>query len=182
MDSLEDKNELEYKIPFDLDLLIKQTEITLPFVFSKAFAKRREIFICSGIFLVLGISILLAGDEIGIVFILFSFIAGFNLLPRVNEYQKLKNNYMSQFTAYIENQYQIPEYGIFEFNEDALIISTNFTRSETNWKTFKDYKIVKSNLLLIRNAEQGDILAIAASEIGEKELEKVIAFVKNKIR
>lgn len=173
---------MKYKIPFDLDLFYRQTEITLPYVFSKAYAKRKEIIIWSIVFLVLGISILIGGNNIGALFLAFSAIACFNLFWNNDKYVELKNDYISRLKTYLEEENKIPEYGVFEFKEDFLIFTDNFSQTETKWENFQEYKIVKSSLLLMRNSEQGDIMVIGESEIGKLEFQKVITFVKRKIK
>ena len=173
---------MRYKIPFDLELYYKQTEITLPFVFSKAYAKRKEIIIWSIVFLVLGISILIGGNNIGALFLVFSAIAGSNLFWNNDKYIELKNDYMTRLKEYLEEENKIPEYGVFELKEDCLIFIDNFSTTETKWEDFQEYKIVKSSLLLMRNSEQGDIMVIGESEIGELDFQKVTTFVKRKIK
>lgn len=173
---------MKYKIPFDLELFYRQTEITLPYVFSKAYAKRKEIIIWSIVFLVLGISILIGGNNIGALFLAFSAIACFNLFWNNDKYVELQNDYMSRLKAYFEKENKIPEYGVFEFKEDCLIFADNFSQTETKWEKFQEYKIVKSSLLLMRNSEQGDIMVIGKSEVGETEFNKITTFVKRKLK
>lgn len=173
---------MKYKIPFDLELFYKQTEITLRYVFSKAYAKRKEIIIWAIVFLILGISILIGGNNIGALFLAFSAIACFNLFWKNDKYLELKNDYMSRLKAYFGEENKIPEYGVFEFKEDFVIFTDNFSQTETKWENFQEYKIVKSSLLLMRDSEQGDIMVIGESEIGKEEFQKVITFVKRKIK
>lgn len=89
---------------------------------------------------------------------------------------------MSRIKAYIAEENKIPKYGVFEFKEDCLVFLDDFSETTTDWGDFQEYKIVKSNLLMMRNKEQGDIMVIGKSEIGESEFKKVISFVKRKIK
>lgn len=173
---------MKYKIPFDLELFYKQTEITLPYVFSKAYAKRKEIIIWALVFFVLGISILIGGNNIGALFLAFSAIACFNLFWNNDKYVELKKDYMTRLKEYFKEKNKIPEYGIFEFKEDFLVFTDDFSQTSTKWENFQEFRIVKSSLLLMRDSEQGDIMVIGESEIGKLEFQKVTSFVKRKIK
>jgi hypothetical protein len=173
---------LKYKIPFNRELFYQQTEITLPYVFSDAFFRRKEAIIWSIIFLLLGISILISNRSFGALFLAFSAIAFYNLYWKNDKYKELKNDYMSRLKAHMNKENKIPKHGVFEFKEDSLVFSDDYSETITEWRNFQEYKIVKSNLLLMRNKEQGDIMVIGESEIGKLEFQKVISFVKRKFK
>ncbi|WP_138434635.1 hypothetical protein [Winogradskyella algicola] len=173
---------MRYEIPFDLELYYLQTKITFPYVFSDSYRKSKEALFWFIIFICLGIFIIIGKGNLGFLFLAFSLFSFYNFYTYNKKYHNLKNDYMSRIKALIDKENEIPKYGIFEFNKDCLVFTDDFSETKTEWNDFQEYKIVKSNLLLMRNKEQGDIVVIGKSEIGEIEFKNVISFVKEKIK
>ncbi len=88
---------------------------------------------------------------------------------------------MRRLKEHMIKENNMPKYGTLEFKKECLVFTDDYNETTTNWKDFQEYKVVKSNLLMMRNKEKGDILVLGESEIGRLEFKKVVAFVKTKI-
>lgn len=172
---------MKYKIPFEEKLHLKQTKITLPYIFEEAYYKVVEMSILFVVFFILGVILLIFEIELGSLLLGISAITGFGLYWRNDRYKELKNDYMSRLNDYLKKN-KVSSYGIFEFNDTDLTFIDENSTTVTKWEDFQQYKVVKSNLLMMRKKELGDILVVGKSEVKEGEFEKIVSFVKGKMK
>ena len=94
---------------------------------------------------------------------------------------EFKSNIMSATRNQLNNK-SVPEFGIFEFNDEYVVYMDETMCSKTGWPNFEGYNLVKSNLFLIRKKVDGDMLVLGKGEIGEMNFNKLIELIKSKIR
>ncbi len=72
--------------------------------------------------------------------------------------------------------------GTFEFLPDNLIYTDDLSSSTINWTDFEGYKVVKSNLLMIVNQKDGNILVVGEKEVGTEKFNMAVDFVKQHVK
>ena len=155
---------LKYKIPFNKELFIKQTKLTLPYIYSKQYRKVKE----SAIF------------SISIFFVI-SVFGFYSLYINDENYKRIKNNHIRVVKEYLDKTI-ITSVGFFEFRDDCLRFSNDYLCTWIYWGEFESYKIKKSNLLLIQKEIKDEVLVIAESEVNKSEFLKIINFVQSKVK
>ncbi len=102
--------------------------------------------------------------------------------PKFELYKKLKSTYFEKIkekVAEVESDFGI---GIFEFKDDSIgYADKNITR-DIKWTEFKEYKVIESNLIMPLEPEKGDIIIIGKSEVGNENFQKIVEFVKTKLK
>ena len=95
-------------------------------------------------------------------------------------YTELKNSYIRSLRDFLDRN-EVTTSGIFDFREDCLRLSNDYLCTWIYWEDFYKYKIVKSNLLLFPKEISQKILVIGKSEVGKKDFQNILDFVKEKI-
>lgn len=72
--------------------------------------------------------------------------------------------------------------GTFEFLPDNLIYTDDLSSSTIKWSDFEGYKVVKSNLLMIINQKEGNILVVGEKEVGPEKFNMAVDFVKQHVK
>ncbi|CAL2092820.1 hypothetical protein [Tenacibaculum sp. 190524A05c] len=173
--------QLRFTIPFNRDIYLHQVKLILPLAYKKYFKEGRETLLVGLISTLIGILILMDKSYLGNVFIVLGFVFIIKAYLRFQLYYKLKNESFENVRQQINEGEFDSTTGIFEFNDDTIIYIYNDTKTETDWKDFKKFKIIDSNLLLVLNQEEANIMAIGENEIGKENFSKLIDFVKSKI-
>lgn len=170
---------MKFKIPFDEQLFLKQTKLTLPYIYSDQY---KEISLLTKIVYALftiGIIIQLAGSDVATIFFFIGIFLIFILYSKKENYKEIKINHIRTLKELLIDSPN--SYGIFEFNEDRLLLSTEFLCSWFYWSDFKKFKIIKSNLLLFEKDYSNNILVISKCELNNGEFEEIIDFIQKKI-
>jgi len=172
---------LKYKIPFNKELFIKQTKLTLPYIYSKQYRKVKESAIFSISIISIGIIILSLGSELSTLFFVISVFGFYSLYINDENYKRIKNNHIRVVKEYLDKTI-ITSVGFFEFRDDCLRFSNDYLCTWIYWGEFESYKIKKSNLLLIQKEIKDEVLVIAESEVNKSEFLKIINFVQSKVK
>ena len=157
---------MKFEIPFDTDIFLYQTELIIPLVYSSYLKDTRESLIVGLISTLIGILIIIEKSYLGILLILIGVFYTVNAYSKFGLYKKLKSTHLEKVKENITKDVSNFGNGIFEFKEDSIkYVDKNITR-DINWSEFKGFKIMNSNLLLILEPDQGDIMVIGESEVG----------------
>jgi len=173
---------LNFKLPFDKKTYLQQTQLGIPIIHSELIRRRRNSLISGLFFTALGTTILFRKGDIGVIFVLIGVISFFDCYLKNQKYTEFKNNIMSATKNHLKNDQYVPQFGVFDFNDDYVIYMDEIMCSKTKWSEFEDYKLVKSNLFLIRKKVDGDMLVLGKNEIGEMNFIKLIELTKSKIK
>lgn len=171
---------MKYTIPFDKRLYIKQTKLTLPYIYSNERKEIKNLTIFNVLIFAIGIIILFFGSELSTLFFIVGIFGIFNLYSKQENYKRLKDTYIRNTKENIENS-EVISSGTFEFKKDCLRFSTDYVCSWVNWKDLKEYKIKESNLLLIHRKIDNEVYIIGESEVTKPEFQEILKFVKGKV-
>lgn len=72
--------------------------------------------------------------------------------------------------------------GTFEFLPENLIYTDDLSSLTINQTDFEGYKVVKSNLLMIVNQKDGNILVVGEKEVGTEKFNMAVDFVKQHVK
>ncbi len=172
---------MKNKIPFDKHLYIEQTRLTFPYIFHEEYKKMKESAIIACVFFIIGFSILIAGSELSTLFFIVGIYAVFDLYYKNERYVGLKNDYTRNLKKLLEEN-ELTKMGTFELNDNCLRYSNDYLCNWTNWEDFLKFKIIKSNLVLIKKENCEETYVIGESEVGVVEFQNILNFVKEKIK
>ncbi|APZ47858.1 hypothetical protein BW723_16845 [Polaribacter reichenbachii] len=170
---------MKFKIPFDDKLFLEQTKLTIPFIYANQYKKIKELRLSVSILFGIGIIIQITGSDVSTLFFFLGILLFFVLYSKIENYKELKTNYIRSIKELLF--YTPNTFGIFEFNEDRLLLSTDHLCSWYYWSDFSEFKIVKSSLLLFEKECSYNILVISKCELNTGEFERIINFVQKKI-
>ena len=173
---------MKFEIPFKSEIYLNQIQLMVPIIYKYYFKDAKETLIVGILSSLLGVFIILGKSYLGIVFIVLGVYFIFKSFPKFKLYNTLKKTHLKITQEKLsENQSDFGN-GIFEFNESSLKYIDKLQTRDIKWNEFKNFKIVESNLFLILDQEKGDIMAIGEDEIGKESFEKMIEFVKIKLK
>lgn len=173
---------MKFDIPFKSEIYLNQVQLMIPIIYKHYFKDARESLIVGILSSLLGIFIILGKSYLGIVFIGLGIWFIIKSFPKFKLYKTLKKTHLKITKEKLsENESDLGN-GIFEFTKNSLKYIDKLQTRDIKWSEFKSYKIVESNLFLILEQEEGDIMAIGENEIGNENFEKVIDFVKTKLK
>ena len=95
-------------------------------------------------------------------------------------YNEVKRAYMRKIKSLIKDNKE-DTFGIFELRKDCLRFSNDLYCSYNYWSEFKNYKIEKSDLILLTKESTLQLYVINKSEVGAEEFDKIIQYVSKKI-
>jgi len=171
---------LKYKIPFDNNLFVEQTKLTLPYVYSDVFSRMKDSRLVAIILFSTGFIILIAGSELSTLFFAIGVFAIYSTYLRHENYVSLKNDHLRILRKFAETNKSIT-FGIFEFRDDCLRVSNDFSCTWISWIEIKKYKISNQNLLLIPKNNKYEIFVLSEYEVGKEEFEQILDFIKKRI-
>ena len=171
---------LKYYITFNKELYIKQTELTLPYLFNQEQRQIKRFLLHATICFLAGLAILIAGYEAGIMFTITSLLLFFTWYNKNENYRDKKNRYLRSTRSSLTDE--AANYSVtLEFHKHSFrSIHSNFC-SWTNWEDFKAYKVKNQHLMMISSNTFEMPYVLSESEIGKIEFKKVINFVASKI-
>lgn len=173
---------MKFDIPFKSEIYLNQTQLIIPLIYKPYLKDARESLIVGLISTLIGISIIIGKSYLGIVFVLLGAVYIIKAYPKFQLYSKLKSTYFEKVKEKVAEVESDFGNGIFEFKEHSIkYIDKNITR-DVKWNEFKGFKVVKSNLLLILEPDNGDIMIIGENEIGSENFKKTVEFVKTKLK
>ena len=170
---------MKFKIPFDEQLFLKQTKLTLPYVYADQYKRIKLLTKIVYALFSIGIIIQIAGSDVATIFFFIGILLFFILYSKSENYRETKINHIRNLKNIL--LYSPSSSGVFEFKEDRLILSTDFLCSWFYWSDFKKFKIIKSNLLLFEKDYSNNILVISKCELNNGEFEEIIDFIQKKI-
>ena len=173
---------MKFEIPFKPEIYLNQIQLIIPLIYRAYYKDARETIIVGLISTLLGISIIIGKSYLGIVFIVLGIFFIIKSYPKFKLYNTLKSTYFKKVKEKVSEVESDFGNAIFEFNENSIKYIDKFTTREIEWTEFKNYKIVESNLLLILEQDKGDIMAIGKNEVGNLSFDKIIDFVKSKLK
>ena len=173
---------MKFEIPFNSDIYLNQTELIIPLIYKPYLKDARESLIVGLISTLIGISIIIGKSYLGIVFIFMGVFYVVKAYPKFQLYKKLKSTYFQKIKEKVAEVESDFGNGIFEFKDDSIgYADKNITR-DIKWTEFKGYKVIESNLIMPLEPEKGDIMIIGESEIGNVNFQKIVDFVKTKLK
>ncbi|TYA71786.1 hypothetical protein [Seonamhaeicola marinus] len=175
----------KYKIPFNKNLYVEQTILSLPYIYHFQRKQIKETTIAIIILISLGIIILFFGSDVSILFFCVAIFLIFDLYTKSENLRSSKDQYIRMLRDYLndsESQNISSSYGIFEFCHDSLRLSDEFSCTWYYWSDFRKYKVSKSNLLLILKECPENVLVIGESEVSKIEFQKILKFIETKIK
>ena len=173
---------MKFEIPFKSEIYLNQVQLMIPIIYKRYFKDARESLIVGVLSSLLGVFIILGKSYLGIVFIGLGIWFIIKSFPKFKLYNTLKRTHLKITKEKLsENQSDFGN-GIFEFSENSLKYIDKLQTRNIKWNEFKNFKVVRSNLFLILEQEKGDIVAIGKDEIGHESFERVIDFVKTKLK
>ena len=171
---------LKYIIPFDEKLFVEQTILTLPYLYPDEVKKIKHSKFFTLLMFGIGGVILMTGSELSTLFFAIGIFGIFDLYWRQERYRNLKDDHIRVIRSFAQSENGITN-GIFEFNDICVRFSNDFLCTWINWDDFENYRIKKSNLILIPIESKKDIMVLGESEISIVEFERVVDFVKSKL-
>ncbi|QNK78197.1 hypothetical protein H7F37_03700 [Winogradskyella sp. PAMC22761] len=173
---------MKFEIPFNSDIYLNQTELTIPLIYKPYLKDARESLIVGLISTLIGISIIMGKSYLGIVFIVLGIFYIVKAYPKFQLYNKLKSTYFEKIKEKVAEVESDFGNGIFEFKDESIkYVDKNITR-DIKWTEFKGFKIKESNLLMLLEPEKGDIMIIGENEIGSENFKKIVELVKTKLK
>ncbi|WP_418602897.1 hypothetical protein [Hwangdonia sp.] len=173
---------MKFEIPFKSEIYLNQVRLIIPIIYKHYFKNARESLVVGVLSSLLGIFIILGRSYLGIVFIGLGIWFIIKSLLKFKLYNTLIRTHLKITKEKLsENQSDFGN-GIFEFTENSLKYIDKLQTRDIKWNEFKSFKEVESNLLLILEQEKGEIMAIGKNEIGDESYEKVVDFVKTKLK
>lgn len=173
---------MKFDIPFNSEIYLSQTQLIIPLVYKDYLKSVRESIIVGLISIILGVFIIIGKSNLGNVFIILGIGFLIKSLTKFNLYNKLKKTHLKLTKeSLLKNESEFGN-GVFEFTSQSLKYSTKSEIRDINWNEFEGFKIVKSNLLLILNQKNGEIVAIGKKEIGNEYFKKIVDFIKLKLK
>ncbi len=173
---------MKFDIPFKSEIYLNQVELMTPLIYSEYYKDARKSLIVGIFSSLLGVFIILGKSQLGILFIVLGISFIIKSVPKFKLYKTLKRTYLEITKEKLfENKSDFGN-GVFEFTEYSLKYIDKLETKEIKWNEFESYKIIESNLFLILDEEKGEIMAIGKNEIGSKNFEKVITFIKTKLK
>lgn len=172
---------MKFKIPFDKETYLYQVKLIIPIVYSDLKRRINNALTLGIILLILGLSIVFSGTDMGFVFIVIGIILLINSFLNNRKYIANKETYLKLVERNLAEKLTDYEYGTFEFNDENLIFSDNTKNVSFKWSEFQDYKIIDRNLFLVLDKYKGEIYAIGEKEINNTNFKKVIEFVEKRV-
>ena len=173
---------MKFDIPFKSEIYLNQVKLMTPIIYTEYYKDARKSLTVGIFSSLLGVFIILGKSQLGVLFIVLGISFIIKSLPKFKLYKTLKRTYFKITKKKLfENKSDFGK-GIFEFTENSLKYIDNIETRDIKWNEFESYKIIKSNLFLILEQEKGEIMAIGKNEIGSENFEKVIIFIKTKLK
>lgn len=169
---------MKFEIPFKTKTYLRQVEVIVPFVYSDLIKKVKISLIIGSLLIIIGSILLFNNEDSGLALVLISLFVLYYTYQKNNLYNQTKIAYIKIMMKNIVGL----KTGVFEFLPDSLVYKDDSNLSTINWTDFKGYKVVKSNLLLIVNQKNIDMLVIGEEEIGVEKFKETLAFVKQHIK
>ena len=116
---------MKFKIPFDKETYLNQVELIIPIVYSDLQRRIKNPLIFGIALLILGLTIVLSGENMGFVFIIIGIILLINSYLNNKKYIANKKTYLNLVKKNLAEKFTDYEYGTFEFNDDNLTFSDN---------------------------------------------------------
>lgn len=172
---------MKFKIPFEKETYLNQVKLIIPIVYSDLKRRINNALTFGIILLILGLTVVLSGADIGYIFIIIGIILLINSYLNNKKYKTNRETYLNLVEKNLAEKLADYEYGIFEFNNENLTFSDNTQNQIFKWSEFQDYKVIDRNLFLVLDKYKGEIYAIGEKEINNMNFKKVIEFVEKRI-
>ncbi|MFD1014642.1 hypothetical protein [Winogradskyella rapida] len=173
---------MKFEIPFNSDIYLNQTELIIPFIYKPYLKDARESLIVGLTSTLIGISIIIGKSNLGFVFILMGIFYIIKAYPKFQLYNKLKSTYFEKIKEKVVEVESNYGNGIFEFKDDSIEYADKNITRDIKWTEFKGFKVMKSNLLMILEPDKGDIMIIGENEVGSQNFQRIVEFVKHKLK
>ena len=173
---------MKFEIPFKSDIFLDQTELIIPLIYKAYLKDARESLIVGLTSTLIGVSIIIGKSYLGIVFIVLGVFFIIKSYPKFKLYNNLKINHLKKTKEKVTEMESNFGNGIFEFKEESIKYVDKNTKRDIKWTDFKGFKVKESNLLMILEPDKGDIMIIGKNEVGGENFEKIIEFVKTKLK
>lgn len=173
---------MKFEIPFKEKIYLDQVELMIPLIYRYYIKNARESIIVGILSSLLGVLIIVGKSYLGVIFIALGIWFLILSFPKFKLYNNLKKTHLTKTREiFAENDSNFGN-GIFEFTDNSLRYTDKLHTRDIQWTEFKKYKVIDSNLFLILEREKGDIMAIGEQEIGTDNFNKVVDFIKTKIK
>jgi hypothetical protein len=154
----------------------------MPIIDNDIFTIRKLLFIIGLICFITGIiSVSLDWRHFGSLLILGAILA-FGMLYWINdkyrEYKKIYFKYLPK-----EKALKMLHYGSFQFTDDCLIYRNKNIIQKINWTELLSYNLIDSvHIVLLRRNENEHNLIISETEMDKSDFQKVIGFIKERVK
>ncbi|MEH6538340.1 MAG: hypothetical protein V7719_18230 [Psychroserpens sp.] len=171
---------MKFEIPFDKDIYDEQMKLQFDKVWSKGFNKNKStLYIAIPIFAV-GVLAVYGKGNVGYVFIILGLFYLYKYYEYYQHYKNNKKRYFSESEIYANEQSEIKDISIFEFNDSYLRYKNYKLDFKLNWSLFTGFEIIKDNVF-IKTKNVNHVYILGKSEIGSPEFNNVIEFLKSKM-
>lgn len=173
---------MKFEVQFDEGIYNKQMDLLFDLAYKNKISYYKNAQYLGAILITLGVFLIYSRPNIfglGYVFIIFGFS---NLLPFIYYYFKIKSNYKKFDIAKskeIESNEVVEKFNL-EFTDKSFIINSGRDLKSIDWTEFILCLIKEENLFLI--TKDHDPYIIGKIEVGEVGFDKIVAFIKQKIK
>ena len=173
---------MKFEIPFDEQIFRNQTTLKFKLAWKEGLKNNRRRLYYGIPSLILGVLILYKGNDIAYLFLGIGIHYLINFYEYYTYYSRNKKRYFNTIKAEIEEQKEVDETSIWEFNEDYFRFKYYKYDTKVKWKSFKRYRLIEDTLFLDLSYVGDSSFIASKSEIEIEDWDRILQFVKEKVK
>lgn len=173
---------MKFEIPFNRTFYQYQSKLEFRISWEEHLKNIRDWLKIGGIIFLVGVVMLVCNSLMGFIPLV---IGGYYLafyFQYYRNYRVEKKDYFDRVDRYMEKFEASGEPQLWEFSEEKFHFGDFQYEVFLKWENFSCFRIVEENLIMyLEDSDLSDFYALGKAEVGEKNFDKVVEFVKTKL-